>query len=89
MKLESQIEKICISHNKKLVFILSGGNIFYINLLILDELKPFLQTNVIAMAFVNLNDENYLNALLGVHKNKKIEIKNYNYYILDEGRKLK
>ena len=41
------------------------------------------------MAFVNLDDENYLNALLGVHKNKKIEIKNYNYYILDEGRKLK
>ena len=88
-KLESQIEKICISHDKKIAFILSAGNIFYISLLILDELKPFLQTNDIVMAFVNLDDENYFNALLGVHKNNKIEIKIYNYYILDEGRKLK
>ena len=88
-KLESQIEKICISHDKKLAFILSGGNVFYINLLKLEELNPFLQTNDIAMAFVNLEEEKNYNSLLAIHKNSKIEIKIYNYYILDEGRKLK
>ena len=88
-KLESQIDKICISFDKKLAFILSGGNIFYINLLILDELKPFLQTNDVAMGFVNLEDENNYNSILAVHKNSKIVVKIYNYYKLDEGRKLK
>ena len=88
-KLESQIEKICISYDKKLAFILSGGNIFYITLLILDELKPFLQTNDVAMIFVNLEDEKNYNSILAVHKNSKIVIKIYNYYKLDEGKKLK
>ena len=88
-KLESKIDKICISHDKKIAFILSGGNVHYISLLKLEELKPLLQSNDIALIYVNLEDENHFNSLLAIHKNSTIEIKLYNYYLLDKGTRLK
>ena len=85
-KLDSKIEKICIPFDKKIAFILSDGDVFYINLKTLNNPKPIFDSNQIKFLYVNLEDKKYYNSILVIYKKSKLELKIYDFIIDDSGK---
>ena len=77
--LKNKIEKILIPPNKKIAFVLSGGEVFYCNLPSLSSVKSLIKEKNIADIFLNIDDPNCDNMILCLTKRKKIKIYDFEY----------
>ena len=77
--LKNKIEKILIPPNKKIAFVLSGGEVFYCNLPSLSTIKSLIKEKNIVDIFLNIDDPNCDNMILLLTKKKKIKIYDFEY----------
>ena len=85
VNLKSKIEKICIPENRRIAFILSGGDIHYTNIPNMDNTKALFNSRDIVGLYLNKDDPKFENSILVMQKKDKIIIKIYDYEI-DKGK---
>ena len=83
-KLESKIDKICIPKNRKIAFILSGGDVYFINLPQMDSPQQIFKSKDIANLYVNLDDKKYENKILILQNKGKLLLKIYEFDVNGE-----
>ena len=77
--LKGKIEKILIPPNRKIAFVLSGGEITFYNLPNLSYFKSLLKDKNASDIFINIDDPKYDNMLLVLNKKKRIKIYDFEY----------
>ena len=77
--LKGKIEKILIPPERKIAFILSGGEVFFFNLPSLSYSKSLIKDKNASDIFINTDDPNCDNMLLVVNKKKKIKLYDFEY----------
>ena len=81
INLKSKIEKICVPPNRKIAFVLAGGDVYYTNLPKMDNTQALFKTKDITNVFINKEDQNLENMLLVMYKKKKTKIKIYDFEV--------
>ena len=71
---QKKIEKIVVQNSKKYIFILTGGEVYYANMPLLNKIQPILKTKDTINIFVNNEDEKWKNHILVLNKKKKLKI---------------
>ena len=79
LNLKSRIEKICVPPNRKIAFVLAGGDVHFTNLPKMDNFQSLFRAKDITGVFINKEDQNLENMLLVMYKKKKTRIKIYDY----------
>ena len=77
--LKSKIDKILIPPNRKIAFILCGGEITFFNLPSLSYFKTLIKDKNSADIFINIDDPKCDNMLLVVNKKKRIKVYDFEY----------
>ena len=85
-KFHSKIDKICIPPTRKIAFIQSGNEIFFVNIPKIDNPQSLFKIKDVEHFYLNLDDPKYEKAILVLHKNTKFTIKIYEYEINDDGK---
>ena len=88
-KMQSKIEKICVPPDQKVAFVLSGGNVFFINVPKIENPQPLFQGKEIADIYFNCDDKKYKNMFLTIEKKGKLIIKIYQFEINDGKAEIK
>ena len=82
LKVNSKIEKICIPKKRKIAFILSGGDIFFMNLPKGENLRALFNSKDIANIYLNFEESKYENMFMILYNNLKLKV--YEYDIDDD-----
>ena len=77
--LKSKIDKILIPPERKIAFILSGGEVYFYNLPSLSFSKSLIKDKNAQDIYINVDDPNCDNMLLVVTKKKKIKLYDFEY----------
>ena len=83
-KLKSKIDKICIPKSRKIAFILSGGDVYSVNLPQIGSPQQIFKSKDIANLYVNLEDKKYENKILLLQNKGKLLIKIYEFDVKGE-----
>ena len=77
--IKNKIDKILIPPNKKIAFVLSGGEITFFNLPSLSYFKTLIKDKNCADIFINIDDPKCDNMLLVINKKKRIKVYDFEY----------
>ena len=77
--LKNKIDKIIIPPNRKIAFVLSGGEVIYYNLPSLSYSKSLVKDKNVADMYINTVDPKYDNMLLVITKKKKLKLFDFEY----------
>ena len=80
-KLKSKIDKICIPKSFKAAFVLSGGDVYFINIPQVEKPQQVLKSKDIANIYLNLEDKKCEKMLLTLENRGKLAIKIYEFSI--------
>ena len=83
-KLKSKIDKICIPKNLKAAFILSGGDVYFVNLPKIDNPQQIIKSKDIVNLYVNLEDKKNGKKILILQNKGKLVIKIYEFEVKGE-----
>ena len=87
LKVNSKIEKICVPKKRKIAFMLSGGDIYFMNLPKGENLRALFNSKDIANIYFNFEESKYENMFMILYNNLKLKI--YEYDIDDDSPVIK
>ena len=82
-KLQSKIDKICVPRSLKAAFILSGGDVYFVNIPQIENPQKILKSKDIANIYVNLEEKKCEKMLLTLQNKGRLSIKIYEIDIKD------
>ena len=82
--MESKIYKIWIPNNRKIAFILSEGDLYFVNLPQINSPQQIFKSKDITNLYENLDDKKYENKILILQNKGELLIKIYEFDVKDE-----